>query len=528
MIDVEKRRRIMQRSVKLGHCICNPRQACPCETFKQKDICPCAGERDEQAIEQVALTTLVEKAGCASKINQNDLKQVLAGLPEVSDPNVLVSSNTCDDAGVYKITEDMALVQTVDVFSPCVDDPYTFGQIAAANSLSDIYAMGGKPLTALSVIGFPIESVSHRVMTQMLRGGMEKMREAGVTVIGGHSINEREPKFGYAVTGLIHPSRIITNDRARPGDVLVLTKPLGVGVISFAGQIGMASSSALAAAADSMTQLNAAAADVMIEMGIETATDVTGFGLLGHLVEMVTQSRVTAEIWFDQVPVFDEVMDLIARGVIPGGIERNIEHSSRFVAADEDLTEEMMAVLYDPQTSGGLLIAVPEEKTGALVSELIKRGVRHTSVIGMVLHESDRRILVRRTATGEPVPTYTRNTEDTRLDEVKSEACCCAGAPAEIDGALPALTSTQAGAEIQKRFGEFMGAVGGDGAIPERTKELIAIALSVLSKCEPCVRIHVEEARRLGVSEEEIAEAIWIAISFGGAPTMMFYRTLCS
>jgi selenide,water dikinase len=282
VIDIEKRRRIMQRSVKLGHCICNPRQACPCETFKEKDICPCAGERPEQAIEQVKLTALVEKAGCASKINQNDLKQVLAGLPEIPDPNVLVSSNTCDDAGVYRINDDMALVQTVDVFTPSIDDPYTFGQIAAANSLSDVYAMGGKPLTALSIIGFPIESLSHRVMTQMLRGGMDKMREAGVAVIGGHSINDKEPKFGYAVTGLVNPSKIITNDRAKPGDVLVLTKPLGVGVISFAGQMGLASASALAAAAESMTELNAAAGEVMVQMGIETATDVTGFGLLGH------------------------------------------------------------------------------------------------------------------------------------------------------------------------------------------------------------------------------------------------------
>jgi len=538
VIDIEKRRRIMQRSVKLGHCICNPRQACPCETFKEKDICPCAGERPEQAIEQVKLTALVEKAGCASKINQNDLKQVLAGLPEIPDPNVLVSSNTCDDAGVYRINDDMALVQTVDVFTPSIDDPYTFGQIAAANSLSDVYAMGGKPLTALSIIGFPIESLSHRVMTQMLRGGMDKMREAGVAVIGGHSINDKEPKFGYAVTGLVNPSKIITNDRAKPGDVLVLTKPLGVGVISFAGQMGLASASALAAAAESMTELNAAAGEVMVQMGIETATDVTGFGLLGHLGEMVTQSRVTAEVYFEEVPVLDEVMDLIARGVISGGVERNIEHSSKFVSADEDVTEEMQAVLYDPQTSGGLLIAVPEEKAESLVSRLASRGVAHASIIGRVLCKSEGRILIRRTVpAGRAAVMSSRAVtpdgatdnieEESKMEETTAESCCCACGSADSGGALPSLTAGE-GADIQNRFSTFMGTVGGEGAIPARTKELMAIALSVLAKCEPCVKIHVEEARRLGAGDDEIIEAVWMAISFGGAPTMMFYRTICS
>ena len=220
MIDLEKRRRVMQRSMTLGHCICNPKLACPCDVFKEKDICTCAGERIENAVGEASLTKLVEKAGCASKINQNDLKKALADLPEITDPRVLVGSNTCDDAGVYRLNGDMALVQTVDVFAPSVDDPYTFGQIAAANSLSDVYAMGGRPLTALSIIGFPIETLSHRVMTQILRGGTDKMNEAGVVVIGGHSINDRDPKFGYAVTGTVEPSKIVTNDGAKPGDLL--------------------------------------------------------------------------------------------------------------------------------------------------------------------------------------------------------------------------------------------------------------------------------------------------------------------
>ena len=256
MIDLEKRKRIMQRSIMLGHCICNPKQGCPCELFKEKNVCLCAGERLVDAMEDVELTKFVENAGCASKINQNDLKKVLAGLPEISDPRVLVSSNTCDDAGVYQMDGDTALVQTVDVFTPNVDDAYTFGQIAAANSLSDVYAMGGKPLVALSVIGFPIEKLSHKVMSQIMRGGLDKMNEAGVPVVGGHSINDQDIKFGFAVTGTVIPSSMITNNKAQPGDVLVLTKPIGVGVISFAKQMDRASESAMASISHSMAAMD--------------------------------------------------------------------------------------------------------------------------------------------------------------------------------------------------------------------------------------------------------------------------------
>ncbi len=514
----------MQRSIKLGHCICNPKQGCPCDVFKSKDICPCAGERPEQAVESVPLTKLVEKAGCASKINQNDLKQILAGLPEMSDPNVLVGTNTCDDAGIYRLSDDTALVQTVDVFAPVVDDPYTFGQIAAANSLSDIYAMGGRPLTALSVVGFPIETVGSRAMTQMLRGGMDKMKEAGTAIVGGHSINDKEPKFGYAVTGLVNPSSIITNDKARPGDVLILTKPLGVGVISFAAQMGMASPSAVAAAAKSMTELNRAAAEAMIETGVEAATDVTGFGLLGHLGEMVTQSGVTAEVYFDQVPIFDEVMDYVGREIISGGVERNREHSARLVSTAEDVTEEMASVLYDPQTSGGLLIAVPAAKADALLALLAERGVARASVIGRITEKSEGRIVVKASAGGALAPSAPHK-EETTLDDTPITECCCGNGDGNGNGALPGLSLGDA-ATIQKRFSGFMGSVNADGAIPSRTKELMAVALSVLSKCEPCVKIHIEEARSLGVSDEEISEAIWMAVSFGGAPTMMFYRSI--
>ena len=520
MIDIEKRRKVMQRSIKLGHCICNPKQSCPCDIFKEKDICPCAGERPEQAADDVNLTALVEKAGCASKINQNDLKKVLSGLPEVSDPRVLIGTNTCDDAGVYLIDENTALVQTVDVFTPTVDDPYTFGQIAAANSLSDVYAMGGKPMTALSVIGFPIETLSHRIMAQMLRGGMDKMREAGVAIIGGHSVNDKDPKFGYAVTGMVNPSKVITNDKAQPGDVLILTKPLGVGIISFAGQMGRASEAALTAAAKSMTELNKTAAEVMAEMGVKAATDVTGFGLLGHLGEMVAQSGVTAEIYTDSVPVFDEILDYVRQGIISGGIERNSEYVSRRVFVSSDVPEEIVHVLYDPQTSGGLLIAVPEEKSVEMVEKLKSRGVSHAAVIGRIVSSSEGRILLR-TSNRKFIPS---NKEDADImTEHVNEACC---PQSGVQDCCAQPDNTAAPTAAGEKFSDFMRAVNSPGAIPLKTKELMAISLSLLSKCEPCVKIHIDKARAMGISQAEIDEAVWMAISFGGAPVMMFYESI--
>lgn len=396
MVDYAKRKRIMSRSIRLGHCICNPKQPCPCDLFRARNVCLCAGERLEDAAERVALTEFVENADCASKISQADLKKVLAGLPAISDTRVLVSTATCDDAGVYKLDNGTALVQSVDVFTPCVDDAYTFGQIAAANSVSDIYAMGGTSLTALSIVGFPIETLSHKVMNQMLYGGITKMKEAGVVILGGHSIKDKEIKFGFAVTGLIHPELIITNDRAEPGDVLVLTKPLGTGIISFARQLGKASAKSLRAATRSMTELNRAAAEIMAEMRLRTATDITGFGLLGHLSEMARQSRVSVEIQADLVPVFEGVLDYVRRGLISGAVERNREYASRFVRNDGGVGEDLETVLYDPQTSGGLLIAVEESRSRALLKKLKARGVKHAARIGRVVEKSRGKIVLKK------------------------------------------------------------------------------------------------------------------------------------
>jgi selenide,water dikinase len=384
--------------------------------------------------------------------------------------------------------------------------------------------MGGRPLTALSVIGFPIESVDHRAMTQMLRGGLDKMREAGVAVVGGHSINDHEPKFGYAVTGLIDPSRIIANSGAKPGDVLVLTKPLGVGVISFAAQCGMASDTDVMAASAAMTELNKTAAEVMVEVGVNAATDVTGFGLLGHLGEMAAQSRVDVEVSVGYVPLLDGVLDCISKGAISGGCERNREHSGQLVDAGDGVSEEMQWALYDPQTSGGLLISVSKDNVQELLARLGERGIDRAAVIGEVTGPGDGRIALTDSKTN-------LVKGGRKLKEVKAETCCCGDSASAGSASLgqPCCANPPGdGAETaaEERFMEFMGAVNAEGAVPVRTKELIAIALSVAQKCEPCVKIHIDKARKMGITQAEIDEAVWMGISFGGAPTMMFYNAV--
>lgn len=392
-----RRKRIMARSIRLGHCICNPKDPCPCDLFKRRNVCLCAGERLEDAPVDVALTTLVENAGCASKIGQEDLKRALSGLPRLRDPRVLVSSETCDDAGVYRLTPRTALVQSVDVFTPVVDDPYAFGEIAAANSVSDIYAMGGRPLTALSIMAFPVETLSPRIMNRMLQGGVAKLREAGVALLGGHSLKDREIKLGFAVTGVVDPRRMTVNAKARPGDILVLTKPIGTGTLSFARQIGRAPADGLAAAELSMRALNRAAAGLMPRFGVTTATDITGFGLAGHLAEMAAQSGVEIAVEASAIPVFPGVLDLIRDGVVSGAVERNREYAGRFVrravGADRP-SEDLETLLYDPQTSGGLLIAVRKSRAAALVAALRAGDATAAAVIGRVVRKGPARIIL--------------------------------------------------------------------------------------------------------------------------------------
>lgn len=287
------------------------------------------------------------------------MDQVLAAIPRVADENVLVGFDTADDAGVYKLTPECALVQTVDFFTPIVDDPATFGAIAAANALSDIYAMGARPLCALSIVAYPAKGPIEDLQ-QILRGGSEKMQEAGCVILGGHSIGDEEIKFGYAVTGLVHPDRLLRNAGARPGDVLVLTKPLGTGVIATALKRGLAQASHVEASVASMLELNREAAEALADLEVHAATDVTGFGLLGHAREMAVASRVTLCIEAERVPLLPGALEYARAGALAGGLNNNREYVGCDVEVARQLPDELLHLLYDPQTSGGLLLAMPE------------------------------------------------------------------------------------------------------------------------------------------------------------------------
>jgi selenide, water dikinase len=289
----------------------------------------------------------------------------LAALPRWADPNVLVGFDTADDAGVYKLTPELALVQTVDFFTPIVDDPYTFGAIAAANALSDVYAMGGRPLSALSIVAYPAKGELED-LEQILRGGAEKMHEAGCSIVGGHSIADDEIKFGYAVTGLVHPERVKTNSAARAGDALVFTKCLGTGVIGTALKRGIARDEHVAEAIASMLTLNRRAAEEMLRFDVHGCTDVTGFGLIGHAREMAIASNVTLEIVVDRVRLLPGALEYARLGAIPGGLKNNREFASSVVEAARHLPLELEDLFYDPQTSGGLLFTLPEQDAAAL------------------------------------------------------------------------------------------------------------------------------------------------------------------
>ncbi len=289
---------------------------------------------------------------------------------------------TADDAGVYRLNETTALVETVDYFTPIVDDPYAFGAIAAANALSDIYAMGATPLLALNIVGFPKEG-DLDVLGKILRGGAEKAAEAGVSVIGGHSIDDKEPKYGMAVTGVVHPDRIVTNAAARPGDALVLTKPLGMGIITTAIKRGRPKAETVRVAIAAMQTLNRAASEAMVAVGVSACTDITGYGLLGHLHEMLHASGVSALIRLAQVPVLGETWQLVKHDV-PGGTKNNLRFMNDKLTCAAGVTEEARLVLADAQTSGGLLIAVTPDKLSQLLSELERRGVATRAVIGEV------------------------------------------------------------------------------------------------------------------------------------------------
>jgi selenide,water dikinase len=341
------------------------------------------------------LTESVKAAGCASKLSPAALDQVLGKLARQHDPNVLVGFDHADDAGVYQIGPDQALVQTVDFFTPVVDDPYSFGQIAATNALSDIYAMGAKPLTALALVCFP-EKAELEILERILAGGLSKMIEAGCFVIGGHSIRDDEPKFGYAVTGLIDPKKVLTNAGARPGDALIFTKALGTGVISTAIKRGQAEPAWIDAAVRSMTTLNQRAGEV-IEQGkfrIHAMTDVTGFSLIGHGREMVLASDVSFRLHAGSIPLLPGALECVRAGCIPGGLKNNRDFAECVVDYDDGVPQDLRTLLFDPQTAGGLLIAVAAEDSARLTRSLNQAHVP-AAQIGEVLARTKPLIMIR-------------------------------------------------------------------------------------------------------------------------------------
>lgn len=333
--------------------------------------------------EEIRLTKFAKHGGCAAKIGPDTLSRVLDRLPKFSDPGLLVGFETSDDAAVYRITDDTAVIQTLDFFTPVVDDPYTFGQVAAANALSDVYAMGGEPKIALNIVCFPGE-LDPDVLGEILRGGADKVREAGAVLVGGHSIQDDVPKYGLSVTGLVHPDHIYKNFGCRKGDVLILTKQLGSGIVNTAVKAEMASRESEREVIRVMTTLNRKAKEAAGKFTVHACTDVTGFGLLGHCSEMASASRAAIEIYVDQIAFMQGAKEYAEMGLIPGGAYRNQKHAGRILDAG-DVGEVYVDLVSDPQTSGGLLFAVPEDEAGDFLNALERAELgTKVSVVGKV------------------------------------------------------------------------------------------------------------------------------------------------
>ncbi|MEQ1828517.1 MAG: selenide, water dikinase SelD [Pirellula sp.] len=347
----------------------------------------------------IRLTKYAKRAGCAAKQPPDYLLALLPTLPRTFDENILIGSSTMDDAAIYKLNDDLALVLTTDFFTPIVDLPYDFGAIAAANALSDVYAMGGKPLSALSIVGFPDSVLPPEVLRDILRGAADKCAEAGIAIVGGHSIKSEEPIFGLAVVGTIHPHRILANSNAKPEDLLVLTKPLGLGVITTAAKNGKDKHGAIEDAIEVMKTLNNRACDVLTRgNGTNAMTDITGFGLLGHLRNIVDASGVGAVVYLDEVPILgaphDYVRDYVRAGIVPGGTKANHKFLTDWVQYAANINEVDQMILCDAQTSGGLLASVKAETAQAIVQELHAHGMAEAKIIGRITAELPRKISV--------------------------------------------------------------------------------------------------------------------------------------
>jgi selenide,water dikinase len=349
------------------------------------------------ATEPIRLTQLAKRAGCAAKQPPGYLLSLLSSLPAITDPNVLVGSATSDDAAIYRLNDDLALVLTTDFFTPIVDDPYDFGAIAAANALSDVYAMGGTPLTALSIVGFPDTLLPPDVLARILRGASDKAAEAGIAIVGGHTIKSDEPIFGLAVVGKVSPGAVLSNDKAQAGDVLILTKPIGLGIITTAAKNNEDSRGAIQDAIEVMCSLNQLAGEEFARSGVHALTDITGFGLLGHLRNIVAASKVNARVFVARVPILSAAREYVCSGIAPGGTHANLRFLADWVTYGADVTKEDQLLLCDAQTSGGLLASVAAARAEAVISSLLERGVSIAAAIGRI-EAGPGRIFVERNA----------------------------------------------------------------------------------------------------------------------------------
>ena len=330
------------------------------------------------------LLTTVTAGGCSAKLHPGELAELLAGLPRSEHPDLLVGVDTHDDAGVFRVSDELALIQTTDFFPPVCSDPYEFGQIAAANALSDVYAMGGRPLTALNLVMFPSEGIPRQVLTDILKGGHDKVTEAGALVVGGHTIDDYPPKYGLAVTGTVHPDSLITNAGARPGDILILTKALGTGALVAGQRMEEADERDYRVALESMKQLNSHAAEVMQKHEVRAATDVTGFGLVGHALGMSRASNVTLVLDVRAVPLLPGALELFELGCIPGATFRNQSWAEPECQVSDAPYDRKM-LMFDAQTSGGILMAVNEAKAEAVLADLVGSGCPQASVVGRAI-----------------------------------------------------------------------------------------------------------------------------------------------
>ncbi len=344
----------------------------------------------------IKLTKYTQGLGCACKLRPQELEKILKGLPPVNDPNVLIDNSKSDDAAVYKINEETALVQTTDFFTPIVNDPYDFGAIAAANALSDIYAMGAKPLFALNIVGFPSNRLPIEVLQEILKGANDKAHEAGINIVGGHTIDDPEPKFGMVVNGIIHPDKFWTNANAQVNDAIILTKPIGLGIITTALKRGLVNRETEQNVVRIMSTLNRYSAEVMNQFIINSCTDITGFGLMGHLSELTLASKMDVEIAFDKIPIIEEAKEFAASNHIPGGTLNNLKYFSKYIDWNDNISDLEKSILCDAQTSGGLLFTVPMSQKDEVLGKLIEAGIENASHIGSCVAKGDGIITVKK------------------------------------------------------------------------------------------------------------------------------------